>query len=103
MAKKSVKFIVESILTNNFASKDCDLILYERVINSLGHDLSKITAMKLLTLTLKKEIPSFDTVSRTRRNVQEYNQPLRGLNWSKRQMHSKKVRKKIEVITEKKF
>lgn len=76
------KELIREILLKNIESRDCDVTLYIEVLKHFNcHNLNAI----LLLYKIKyKTIPSFDTISRLRRQAQEQEQSLRGEMWNTR-------------------
>lgn len=74
---KVIKYneIVEEILEEDKASRDCDYKLYFELINKINvnytNHMLEMTLMDALHSWHKKEIPSLFSISRSRRIIQE--------------------------------
>lgn len=79
---KAVSKIVKTILEKDKAARNSDSLLYLRVLAifaaKLGINLSCISVPVFLLNSKELQFPSYETVSRTRRKVQEKNPELRG-------------------------
>jgi hypothetical protein len=81
--------LIKKILEENKETRDDDKFLYITLCFKLGYDLNGISAMRLIQDSDK--FPRFDSVTRTRRLLQEEFSNLRGNTWSERQEHKQKV------------
>jgi hypothetical protein len=66
--------------------------LYNQILKL--YDAQNITALELLKAMKNKTIPSFESVSRARRQLQQMRPDLRGANWMNRQTSAQDKRKK---------
>lgn len=94
MLKDIIKVIdrVEYILRNYLSSRDNDKKLYLRYILEV-YDIKDCTmAIDVFNIILHKKTPSFESISRARRKIQEHNPELRGKNYKERKKEQEKVR-----------
>lgn len=75
---KTIEKIVLDILENNLRSREDDFILYGAVLRRVGIDLKNTNLYYFLANAKGKKYPSFETVSRCRRHIQELRQDLCG-------------------------
>ena len=61
----------------------------------MGKRPSTMTAMQFLELFSKKELCSYESISRVRRKLQEENPQLRGSNYAARQAHQLDVQNQL--------
>ncbi len=83
---------IEDILMYQKHTRDCDYYLYNQILKL--YDAQNITALELLKAMKNKTIPSFESVSRARRQLQQMRPDLRGVNWMNRQTTAQDKRKK---------
>ena len=69
--------LVKIALTKNVKARDNDHILYGQVLLDLGFDLN-ISLKEFLRGNYQQEIPSFKSVERARRKLQELHKELQG-------------------------
>jgi hypothetical protein len=67
---KKTEDIVLDVLENNLKARQDDFILYGAVLKRLGVDL-KQTLYEFLAKAKENKMPSFETVTRCRRHIQE--------------------------------
>ena len=51
----------------------------------------------IIHLLAKGKLPSYESISRCRRKIQQINPELRGKKWTERQRRAKKIRKEIAI------
>ena len=51
----------------------------------------------IIHLLAKGKLPSYESISRCRRKIQQLNPELRGKKWTERQRRAKKIRKEIAI------
>ena len=83
---------IEEILFYQKHTRDCDFYLYNQVLKI--YNAQNITAIELLKAMKNKTIPSFESVSRARRQLQQMRPDLRGEQWLSRQTTLQDKRKK---------
>ena len=70
MKIKKYESIVLDILEHNKYARKSDFILYGSVLKKLGVDLTTTTLYEYLATADRKEMPSFETITRCRRHIQ---------------------------------
>ena len=76
---------VTNILTRSPKSRNDNAILYFHVLKQFYNvDLREISAFDIFARAGEKTLPSYDSITRTSRILQEKNPELRGTEWSKR-------------------
>ena len=107
MAKKKIfKLIdeVELFLRNHKVLRDSDERLMANIwAKYIGTDSIKfLNAADILKMLAKDELPSYESISRCRRKLQEEFSTLRGNKWEKRHAIAKEeVKKEITALTKK--
>jgi len=92
----NIRGTVENLLREEPKYRDSDTLLWARIVQDYlgGFDILRaMSAYELLRKFTKGELPSYESVSRARRMVQQDNEELRGTAYAERQ-------KKVEQITE---
>jgi hypothetical protein len=82
MNNKDLTNKVTLVLVSNIPSRDCDVTLYIGILKI--YNAQHITAMQLMYEVKNGNVPSYDSISRIRRKVQQENKSLRGQIWAKR-------------------
>ena len=59
--------------------------------------LTYTSGFNVLSMLSKGKLPSYESVSRCRRKIQQMNPELRGEKWTERQRRAKKIRKEIAI------
>lgn len=77
MKLKSVKKIVLDLLVYHPEFRNNDDVLYLAVINRLNPALTNITLAEFLQIRKKNNIPSFESVRRSRALIQSENEKLK--------------------------
>jgi len=97
---KNIKTAVESMLLQNFTSRDSD----DKLVCNIWYKIltkekvDSMSAMELLTIISNGILPSYDNISRARRKLQEDNPHLRGNNYKERHHQETGVRANIHKI-----
>lgn len=89
---------VEVLLRAEPKYRDNDCALWSRVVtNHLGGigRLQEMTAYELLKMVTAHQLPSYESISRVRRKLQEEFPELRGEGYKKRQDKTKVVKKEL--------
>ena len=86
---------VELFLTKYPSLRDDDEKLMANIWNSHIGNLEDVDAKEILHMLAKHELPSYESISRSRRKIQELNPNLRGDKWIERQKRAKKIKKEI--------
>jgi hypothetical protein len=97
---KEFEPVVENILSRSGEefqiAKESDAYLYGFFLREQGHDLTSITTNTLLKLIHDGHFPSFETIARVRRRVQQRRPDLRGKNYLKRHKLAEEVRGELQ-------
>ena len=91
---------VHSLLVNYPVLRDSDERLTANIWSKTilpPHNLDNISAKGLLTKLSEGKLPSYESISRCRRKLQELYPDLRGDKWYKRQERAEKIRKEISI------
>ena len=86
---------VEKFLTKYPPLRDDDERLMANIWMSHIGNLEIKNGRDILHMLAKHKLPSYESVSRCRRKIQETNSKLRGKEWIQRQKRAKKIRKEI--------
>lgn len=70
--------LVKRILEENRNARNSDLVLYMEICRKVNNSALYLPLYEVLTNFKEYGLPSFETVSRTRRKVQEKHKNLRG-------------------------
>lgn len=73
---KNTEEYVLSVLERNLRARADDFILYGAVLKSMGVDLINTSIGEFLATAKIRKYPSFETVTRCRRHIQELRQDL---------------------------
>lgn len=84
MKVRQVAELVKEILEQKPRARDCDFVLYGFVLNKYGYSIN-IPFSELAERVKAKEIPSMETVGRTRRKCMELYPSLRGKSYDPRE------------------
>ena len=88
---------VEKFLTKYPPLRDDDERLMANIWMSHIGNLEMKNAWDVLHMLAKHKLPSYESVSRCRRKIQQINPELRGEKWTERQKRAKKIRKEIAI------
>ena len=94
MIKENIN-IVAQVLGSNPEARDSDIRLYESVLKDIGLDLELMSVKGLLERIGADFLPSFDSISRARRKVQQDCPELRGKNYLKRHKLQEEVKAEL--------
>lgn len=89
---KNTEEVVLSVLEVNLKARDDDFILYGSVLKRLGVDLIRTNLYEFLSTAKEKKMPTFETVTRCRRHVQELEPRLKGSIAVKREQRKEDFR-----------
>ena len=96
---KKVTSVIKSLLKIDASLSDNDsrlmVAVHSDMLSEKGLSVNMLDANAYLGLVVSGALPSYDTITRTRRKIEEKYPEYRGLNWTERQIHSYKVRKEI--------
>ena len=87
--------IILKALKENEASRDDDLLLFGIVLMRMGIDIGRQTTVEMIVGMQLGDIPTCDTVTRLRREIQEKDPSVRGRRYYDRH------RREILIIEEK--
>jgi hypothetical protein len=90
--------LITEILVKKPISRDSDFALYKFLLLALGNDPTKITADTLLIGMYQGIYPSWESVGRIRRLVQNKREDLRGENYEKRHKEQDAVQAELGYI-----
>ena len=93
----SVADDVKLFLTKYPSLRDDDEKLMANIWNSHIGNLEDVDAKEILHMLANHELPSYESISRCRRKLQELYPDLRGDKWYKRQERAEKIRKEISI------
>jgi len=89
---------VINLLTDHPSLRDSD----ERLTANIWHDhiknVDEIDALTLLSRFAEGKLPSYESISRCRRKVQEEKPELRGKKWFKRHAKEAIIKKQVKEI-----
>jgi hypothetical protein len=85
---------VVNLLTKHPQLRDDDARLTANIWYQNTDNIKNMDAVELLTHLADGNLPSYESISRCRRKIQEEKPELRGKKWDKR--HSKKLQKQIK-------
>ena len=88
---------VEKFLTKYPVLRDDDEKLMANMWNKHLGDITYVNGEDILKMLANHELPSYESISRCRRKLQENNPNLRGSKWVQRQSRAKKIRKEIVI------
>ena len=88
---------VTKLLTKYPSLRDNDERLMANVWKSHIGNLESKNAFDVLHMLSKHQLPSYESVSRCRRKIQQTNPELRGEKWTERQSRAKKIKKVIAI------
>ena len=75
---------VKAILTKHPITRDDDMMLYGQFLFQNGKVGKQETFYKVLASAKKRKLPSYESITRARRKVQEKEPSLRGQRYSQR-------------------
>ena len=91
----SVTDDVEKFLTKYPPLRDDDERLMANIWMSHIGNLEMKNGRDILHMLATHKLPSYESVSRCRRKIQQINPELRGEKWTERQRRAKKIKKEI--------
>jgi|TARA_R100000501_G_C2607894_1_gene103183 hypothetical protein len=86
---------VERFLTKYPILRDDDERLMANIWNSHIGNLEDVDGKEILHMLANHKLPSYESISRCRRKIQEKNPHLRGEKWNERHGRASKIRKEI--------
>ena len=88
---------VEKFLTKYPILRDDDEKLMANIWNSHIGNLEDVDGKDILHMLANHQLPSYESISRCRRKIQELKPHLRGEKWVQRQSRANKIRKEIAI------
>ena len=92
---KNIQNVVEKALINYEDCKDSDNFLVARIWYDTLQEPLRSQCLPLLKLIAKGKLPSFESVSRCRRKLQEIHPDLRGSKYEKRHLRAEEVKQSL--------
>ena len=86
---------VEKFLIKHPPLRDDDERLMANIWNLHIGDIEYINGKDILHMLASHELPSYESISRCRRKIQEIKPHLRGEKWAERHKRAKEIRKEI--------
>ena len=86
---------VEKLLTKYPPLRDSDERLMANIWWKAIPNLGDVNGKDILSMLAKRELPSYESVSRCRRKIQEMHPSLRGNKWEDRHKRAEKIRSAI--------
>ena len=86
---------VKKLLTKYPSLRDNDDKLMANIWCNRIDNLDNETATNVLIMLAKRKLPSYESISRCRRKIQEKNPHLRGEKWNERHGRAKEIRREI--------
>jgi hypothetical protein len=90
---------VQSLLTQYPLLRDSDSALlayvWARALKAMNRDLDHLDARGLLSIIAAGKMPAMESVTRSRRKLQEENPELRGQRYDQRQRQTTKVKEEL--------
>ena len=94
---KTTTDIVKQILTEHPSTRNHDVPLFQKVFLQYGVKTDMVSYDYVCNKILSKEIPSHESIRRSRQKLQEHNPGLRGSSWNKRHDIANEVREQINT------
>ena len=91
---------VEKFLTRYPALRDNDEKLMANIWGTYIGNLEHYNGKDILRMLSNRELPSYESISRCRRKLQELHPLLRGEKWEKRHSRAEEIRKLINDVRE---
>lgn len=82
---RDYKNIVEDVLRNHPDARDDDFRLYGWACKAICPEVMDMPFKKVMWMSSSLDLPSYETITRQRRKLQEQNPELRGKKYQKRQ------------------
>ena len=95
---KNILDKVINLLTNHPSLRDSDERLTANIWYNHTKNVKEIDAVTLLSRFAKGNLPSYESISRCRRKIQEEKPELRGKKWEKRHSKQKIIKKQIKEM-----
>ena len=95
---KNILDKVISLLTKHPSLRDSDTRLAANIWYNHTKNVNEIDALTLLSRFAEGKLPSYESISRCRRKVQEENPELRGRKWEKRHSKEETIKQQVKEI-----
>ena len=89
---------VVNLLTDHPSLRDSDERLIANIWYNYTKNVNEIDAITLLSRFAEGKLPSYQSISRCRRKIQEEKPDLRGKKWAKRHSKQQLVKDEIKEI-----
>ena len=89
---------VVNLLTEYPSLRDSDERLAANIWHNHTKNINEIDALTLLSRFAKGNLPSYESISRCRRKVQELKPELRGKKWDKRHTRQKLIKDEVKEM-----
>ena len=89
---------VVNLLTKHPSLRDSDERLTANIWYNHTKNIDEIDAITLLSRFAEGKLPSYESISRCRRKIQEEKPELRGKKWAKRHSKQKIIKEQIKEI-----
>ena len=89
---------VVNLLTEHPSLRDSDERLTANIWYNHTKNIDEIDAITLLSRFAEGKLPSYESISRCRRKIQEEKPELRGKKWAKRHSKQKIIKEQIKEI-----
>ena len=89
---------VINLLTKHPSLRDSDERLAANIWYNNIKNVNEIDAITLLSRFAEGKLPSYESISRCRRKIQEEKPELRGKKWAKRHAKQKVIKEQIKEI-----
>ena len=89
---------VVNLLTKHPSLRDSDERLTANIWYNHTMNIDEIDAITLLSRFAEGKLPSYESISRCRRKIQEEQPELRGKKWAKRHSKQKIIKEQIKEI-----
>ena len=95
---KNILDKVINLLTNHPSLRDSDERLTANIWYNHTKNVKEIDAVTLLSRFAEGKLPSYESISRCRRKIQEEKPELRGKKWTQRHSKQKIIKEQIKEI-----
>ena len=89
---------VVNLLTNHPSLRDSDERLTANIWYNHIKNIEELNAVSLLSRFAEGNLPSYESISRCRRKVQEEKPKLRGRKWEKRHAKQKVIKTEVKEM-----
>ena len=89
---------VVNLLTDHPSLRDSDERLTANIWYNYIKNIDELTAREIMTSFAEGNLPSYESISRCRRKIQEEKPELRGKKWIKRHAKQKDIKNEIKEL-----